>query len=80
MRQPLIQIKGLSKSFIDNDIFRGIDLSVDKSQSLAIIGGSGQGKSVLLKCIVAQTLIINYFSQVRTFRKRFSIFIGEIFF
>ena len=52
MKQPQIQIKGLSKSFIDNNIFNGIDLSVDKGESLAIIGGSGQGKSVLLKCIV----------------------------
>ena len=52
MKQPLIQIKALSKSFMDNYIFKGIDLSVDNGQSLAIIGGSGQGKSVLLKCIV----------------------------
>ena len=52
MRQPLIQIKGLSKNFMNNFIFKGINLSVDQGQSLAIIGGSGQGKSVLVKCIV----------------------------
>lgn len=52
MRHSLIKIEGLSKSFIKNNIFSNINLSVDEGQILTIIGGSGQGKSVLLKCIV----------------------------
>ena len=52
MSKVQIEIRKLSKSFGDLTVFKGIDLSVNKGQSLAIIGGSGQGKSVLLKCIV----------------------------
>ena len=52
MIKPLIQIKDLSKQFNDIYVFRGIDISIYQGQSLAIIGGSGQGKSVLLKCII----------------------------
>ena len=52
MINPILQITGLSKRFIANEIFEGIDISINDGKSLAIIGGSGQGKSVLLKCIV----------------------------
>jgi phospholipid/cholesterol/gamma-HCH transport system ATP-binding protein len=52
MRHSLIKIEGLSKSFIKNNIFSNINLSVNEGQILTIIGGSGQGKSVLLKCII----------------------------
>ena len=52
MSSGVIKIRGLSKSFNENIIFTNINLSIDKGQSLTIIGGSGQGKSVLLKCIV----------------------------
>ena len=52
MNHDLIKIKGLSKSFVNKDVFNDINLSVAKGQSLTIIGGSGQGKSVLLKCII----------------------------
>ncbi len=52
MTQPLIEIKKLSKRFMDNDVLKGIDMSIFKGDSLAIIGGSGQGKSVFLKCLI----------------------------
>ena len=52
MNPPVIQAQGLSKRFVNNEVFNDINLSVNKGKSLAIIGGSGQGKSVLLKCIV----------------------------
>ena len=52
MKHNLIKIRGLSKSFIGNTIFNNVNLSVGKGKNLTIIGGSGQGKSVLLKCIM----------------------------
>ncbi len=48
----MIELRNISKSFGGNHILRGIDLKVEKGQSLAIIGGSGTGKSVTLKCIL----------------------------
>lgn len=48
----MIEIKNLHKSFGNNYVLRGIDLTINKGESLAIIGKSGCGKSVLLKHIV----------------------------
>jgi len=47
-----ISLRGLSKAFGSNEVLRGVDLDVPKSTSLVVIGGSGTGKSVLLKCIL----------------------------
>src|ERR1700689_3886218 len=49
---PKIQLSGVKKSFGSKHILRGIDFSVGKAESLVIIGGSGTGKSVTLKCIL----------------------------
>ena len=49
---PKIQMSGVKKSFGDKHVLRGIDLSVGKGESVVIIGGSGTGKSVSLKCIL----------------------------
>jgi len=46
-----ISIKNLKKSFGDKEVLKGIDLSVKKGESLVILGGSGSGKSVLIKII-----------------------------
>jgi phospholipid/cholesterol/gamma-HCH transport system ATP-binding protein len=48
----MIELKGVTKSFGPKEVLRGIDLSVATGQSMVIIGGSGTGKSVLLKCIL----------------------------
>ena len=50
--QPVIIIHGLTKSFGDIEVLRGIDLHVDKGENLVILGKSGSGKSVLIKCLV----------------------------
>ncbi len=50
--EPKIKIRGLKKSFGNKHILRGIDLDVGKGESVVVIGGSGTGKSVLLKCIL----------------------------
>ena len=47
-----ITLKGVKKAFGSNHVLRGIDLDVPKNTSLVVIGGSGTGKSVLLKCIL----------------------------
>ncbi len=49
---PKIDLSGLVKGFGSKPVLRGIDLSVNKGESLVIIGGSGTGKSVTLKCIL----------------------------
>lgn len=48
----LLSLSGIEKSFADNHVLRGIDLDVRKGDSLALIGTSGCGKSLLFKCIL----------------------------
>lgn len=48
----MIRATGLHKSFGAKRVLAGIDLFVPKGQSLVVIGGSGTGKSVLLKCLL----------------------------
>ena len=48
----MIEISALTKSFGTKQVLRGVDLVVPSGQSSVIIGGSGTGKSVLLKCIL----------------------------
>lgn len=47
-----ISIKHLHKTFGNNKVLRGIDLKICKGESLVVIGGSGSGKSVLIKNII----------------------------
>lgn len=49
---PKIRIRGLVKAFGRNLVLDGLDLDVLDGESLVVIGGSGSGKSVLLKCIL----------------------------
>lgn len=50
---PVISVKGLYKSFgKNNDVLKGVDLSVTKGESLVVLGKSGSGKSVAIKCLV----------------------------
>jgi len=51
--KPVIEIKGLYKSFgKNNEILKGVDLSVKKAENLVILGKSGSGKSITIKCLV----------------------------
>ncbi|MEJ0062637.1 MAG: ATP-binding cassette domain-containing protein [Alphaproteobacteria bacterium] len=49
---PKIELKDVKKSFGSKKVLNGIDLAVAPGESLVIIGGSGTGKSVTLKCIL----------------------------
>jgi phospholipid/cholesterol/gamma-HCH transport system ATP-binding protein len=49
---PKIAIRGLRKAFGPKVVLDGVDLDVGIGESVVIIGGSGTGKSVLLKCIL----------------------------
>ncbi|ERL98057.1 ABC-type transport system involved in resistance to organic solvents, ATPase component [Rhodobacteraceae bacterium HIMB11] len=48
----MIELHGLHKSFDQNHVLAGVDLSIERGKSMVIIGGSGTGKSVLLKSIL----------------------------
>ena len=50
-KNPVIQLKGLCKSFGKVDVLKGIDLAVNAGEVVAIIGSSGSGKSTMLRCI-----------------------------
>ena len=50
--KPIIRIQGLTKSFGNNQVLDGLSLHIPEGESLVIMGGSGSGKSVLLKCIL----------------------------
>lgn len=52
MTTPKIELKGVKKAFGNKVVLDGIDLTVNKGESMVIIGGSGTGKSVMLKSIL----------------------------
>ncbi|MBR3458953.1 MAG: amino acid ABC transporter ATP-binding protein, partial [Selenomonadaceae bacterium] len=47
----ILEVKGLSKSFGDLQVLHRVDLDVREGERIAIIGGSGCGKSVFLRCL-----------------------------
>lgn len=49
--QPMIRVRNLQKSFGKLKVLKGIDLDVQRSEVVVIIGASGSGKSTLLRCI-----------------------------
>ncbi len=51
MREPLVQLRGVSKKFGNNIILDGVDLDIYKGEGLGIIGPSGTGKSTVLRII-----------------------------
>ncbi len=52
MADMKLSIRGLKKSFNSNHVLQGVDLDIPKGKSLVVIGGSGTGKSVLIKCVL----------------------------
>lgn len=52
MTVPKLELTGVKKSFGPKHVLNGIDLSVPKGKSLVVIGGSGTGKSVMIKSVL----------------------------
>jgi phospholipid/cholesterol/gamma-HCH transport system ATP-binding protein len=46
---PLLELSGVAKSFGSNHVLKGVDIDVEAGKSLVVLGGSGSGKSVMLK-------------------------------
>jgi phospholipid/cholesterol/gamma-HCH transport system ATP-binding protein len=47
-----VELKGVKKRFGSKVVLDGVDLTIEKGQSLVVIGGSGTGKSVMIKCVL----------------------------
>ena len=85
---PKIRLRNLHKRFGDKVVLDGIDLDVMPRTSMVVIGGSGSGKSVLLKCIlgliepddgVIEIDGVNVLQQPRTEREQIRSRIGMLF-
>ena len=48
--ETMLALRNVHKSFGSNHVLNGVDLEIQKGKSLVVIGGSGTGKSVMLKC------------------------------
>ena len=51
MTEPMVEARGVRKSFGRLEVLRGIDLTVNRGEVLCLIGPSGSGKSTFLRCI-----------------------------
>ena len=49
---PKIELKGVKKRFGPKIVLDGVDLTINEGDSIVIIGGSGSGKSVTIKCVL----------------------------
>ena len=50
--KPVIVVKKINKSFGENHVLRDFSMEVIPGENLVILGKSGSGKSVLIKCII----------------------------
>jgi polar amino acid transport system ATP-binding protein len=51
MSGPVLEFRGVTKSFGELEVLHGIDLAVREHEAVAVIGASGSGKSTLLRCV-----------------------------
>jgi polar amino acid transport system ATP-binding protein len=49
--EAVLELRGVTKSFGEREVLRGIDLAIAEHEAVAIIGASGSGKSTMLRCI-----------------------------
>jgi phospholipid/cholesterol/gamma-HCH transport system ATP-binding protein len=65
--EPVIEINHLKKSFGKKEVLKDVSLKLFNGENLAVIGKSGTGKSVLIKCIIG--LLKNYYGKIEVFQK-----------
>ena len=81
----MIRLNDVHKSFGNNAVLKGVDLKVEKGKSMVIIGGSGTGKSVTLKCVLGLiapdkgTIMVDGQDAVRAERDAFLARFGMLF-
>jgi len=81
----MIELRDVHKAFGENRVLRGVDLTVNRSESMVIIGGSGTGKSITLKCVLglvrpdAGTILLDGKDTSRVDRDRFLARFGMLF-
>lgn len=81
----MIRLTDVHKSFGNNAVLKGVDLKVEKGKSMVIIGGSGTGKSVTLKCVLGLiapdkgTILVDGQDAVRAERDAFLARFGMLF-
>jgi phospholipid/cholesterol/gamma-HCH transport system ATP-binding protein len=51
-QEPIIQVSGLKKSFGSHVVLDGFNLQLKRGESLVVLGRSGSGKSVMIKCVI----------------------------
>lgn len=51
-KKPIIEIKDLKKSYGDNHVLNGFNMILNEGENLVIMGKSGSGKSVMIKCLI----------------------------
>lgn len=73
--EPVIEIRNLKKKFGKQEILKNVSLELTKSENLVVLGKSGSGKSVLIKCIVG---LLNHDSgSIRVLGKNLNELKGE---
>ena len=48
---PILEVKNISKRFGDTEVIKDISFSLEKGETLSVIGSSGSGKTTLLRCL-----------------------------
>ena len=82
---PVIEVRGLAKSYGATPVLDGLDLAVARGESLVVIGGSGTGKSVLLRTILgletpdAGAVLLNGAASTPAVRAAFTRDFGMLF-
>src|SRR5271169_2809205 len=52
MESPIISVRGLTVSYGDHRVLDGVDLDINRGEVMALLGGSGSGKSTMLRHII----------------------------
>ncbi len=56
-QEPLLEMKGVSKSYFSNKVLKNVDFTLDKGQILGLVGENGAGKSTLMNILFGMTVI-----------------------